>query len=144
MLNLIKYETMFIFTPTLASTAVEKEVRLLKESIEKISGEKNTIVFEDFWGKRNFEYPIKKELSGYYVVLQYMFPSDKVNIFDEELRLDSKILRHLTIKVPKNEVKPLTYKEVMEDYQDFVDEKVAGKRKVNRISTRKESLDLNK
>lgn len=144
MSNLIKYETMFIFTPDLASTAVEKEVRLLKESIQKRAGLDGAIVFEDFWGKRNFEYPIKKQSSGYYVVLQYLFPSNQVHIFDEELRLESKILRHLTIKVPKNEENPLTYKEVMEEYQDFVDEKVAGKRKVNKISTRKESLDLNK
>ena len=142
--SLVHYETMFLFAPELAETAVKKEVELLKKRISKISEVDNAITFEEFWGKRDLEYPINKKTSGFYIVLQYNFPGQEVQSFDEELRLDQNILRHLTIKVPADEESPITYKEVMEEYQEFVDEKVAGKRKVRRISNRKETLDIKK
>lgn len=142
--SLMHYETMFLFAPELAETAVQKEVKTLKSKISALAGVENSITFEDHWGKRKLEYAIKKRDTGYYVVLQYNFPGQEVRAFDEELRLDLKILRHLTIKVPADEKSPITYKEVMEEYQEFVDEKVAGKRKVRRISNRKETLDIKK
>lgn len=142
--SLVHYETMFLFAPELAETAVKKEVELLKQRISKIAGVENAITFEEFWGKRDLEYPIEKRTSGFYVVLQYNFPTQSVRSFDEELRLDSNVLRHLTIKVPAEEKSPITYKEVMAEYEEFVDEKVAGKRKVRKISNRKETLDIKK
>lgn len=142
--SLVHYETMFLFAPELAETAVKKEIETLKKRISTIAGVDNAITFEDFWGKRKTEYPIKKRTSGFYVVIQYNFPPQEVRIYDEELRLDQNILRHLTIKVPKEEESPITYAAVMEEYQEFVDEKVAGKRKVRKISNRKETLDIKK
>lgn len=142
--SLVHYETMFLFAPELAETAVTKEVKLLKEKISKIAEQDNAITFEDFWGKRKLEYAIKKRDTGFYVVLQYNFPPQEMRDFDEELRLDANILRHLTIKVPEKEKQPLTYEEVTAEYQDFIDEKVAGKRKVKKISNRKESLNIKK
>jgi len=142
--SLVHYETMFLFAPELAETAVTKEVKLLKEKISKLAEQDNSITFEDFWGKRKLEYPIKKRDTGYYVVLQYNFPAQEMRDFDEELRLDANILRHLTIKVPAKEKQVLTYEEVTAEYQDFIDEKVTGKRKVKKISNRKESLNIKK
>ena len=139
---LTHYETMFLFAPELAETAVKKEVETLKTRLTKAEGSK--ITFEDFWGKRDLEYPIKKRTSGFYVVIQYTFIGDDMRAFDEELRLDANILRHLTIKVPADEDAPLTYEDVTKEYEEFVDEKVAGKRKVRKLSTRKESLDIKK
>ncbi len=142
--SLVHYETMFLFAPELAETAIKKEIKILKEKISKISDQDNAITFEDHWGKRDLEYPIKKRDTGYYVVLQYNFPPQEMRDFDEELRLDANILRHLTIKVPEKEKQPLTYEEVTAEYQDFIDEKVAGKRKVKKLSNRKESLSIKK
>ena len=142
--SLVHYETMFLYAPELAETAVKKEVSLLKGKISKIAEQENAITFEDHWGKRKLEYSIKKRETGYYIVLQYNFPGQEMREFDEELRLDQNILRHLTIKVPAKEESPLTYEEVSAEYQDFVDEKVAGKRKVKKISNRKESLNVKK
>lgn len=135
------YETMLLYTPELAETAVKKEVETLKTRIAtKFEGE---ISFEDFWGKRDLEYPIAKKTSGFYVVIQYTFPGDKMSEFDEELRLNLNILRHLTIKPPVD-VAPVKYSEVLAEDAEFVEEKTAGKRKVRRISTRKETLDVKK
>ncbi len=142
--SLVHYESMFLFAPELAETAIQKEVKILKEKISKLAEQENAITFEDHWGKRKLEYAIKKRDTGYYVVLQYNFPPLEMRDFDEELRLDANILRHLTIKVPAKEKQPLTYEEVSAEYQDFIDEKVAGKRKVKKISNRKESLNVKK
>ena len=140
--TLTHYETMFLFAPELAETAVQKEVETMKKRLTKAKGSK--ITFEDFWGKRDLEYPIKKRTSGFYVVIQYTFDGNEMRAFDEELRLDGNILRHLTIKVPADEDATFTYEDVTKEYEEFVDEKVAGKRKVRKLSTRKESLDIKK
>lgn len=140
--TLVHYETMFLFAPELAETAVKKEVELLKARLTKSEG--SQITFEDFWGKRDLEYPIQKRTSGFYVVLQYTFDPQEVRVMDEELRLDANVLRHLTVRVPADEESPLTYEEITKEYEEFVDEKVAGKRKVRKLSTRKESLDIKK
>lgn len=132
------YEIMLLYTPELAETAAQKEVTLFKKRIEESNGK---ITFEDFWGKRDLEYPIEKKTSGFYVVIQFTLEGDELRNLDEELRLDTKILRHLVTKVPETEESPLTYKEIMEEYDEFVSEKVSGKRKVRRLSNRKESID---
>lgn len=135
------YETMLLYTPELAETAVKKEIETLKTRIaEKFEGK---ISFEDFWGKRDLAYPIAKKHSGFYVVLQYTFPGDKMSEFDEELRLNLNILRHLTVKPPVD-IAPVEYSAVLQEESEFVEEKAAGKRKVRRISTRKETLDVKK
>jgi len=136
-----QYETMLIYAPELAETAVKKEVELLKKRITSEEGA--FISFEDLWGKRKLAYPIKKKDVGYYIVLHYSFPSAEVRVMDEELRIDTKILRHLTIKLTGTEP-DLTYADVLREEEDFISEKKAGKRRVNKISTRKESLDINK
>ncbi len=135
------YETMLIFAPELAETAVKKEVELLKKRITSEEG--SSITFEDLWGKRTLAYPIRKKDSGYYVVIRYLFPTAQMRTLDEELRIDLKILRHFTVKLEGNEPE-LTYAEILKEQEEFVAEKIAGKRKVSKISTRKESLDVSK
>lgn len=135
------YETMLLYTPELAETAVKKEVENFKKQItEKFEGK---ITFEDFWGKRDLAYPINKKDSGFYAVVQYTFPGEKVSDFDEELRLNQNILRHLTVKPPAD-IEPTTYEQALAEDEEFTDEKVAGKRKVRKVSNRKETLDIKK
>ena len=134
------YETMLLYTPALAETAAQKEISNFKARIVEFGGE---VSFEDFWGKQDLAYPIKKKTSGFYAVLRYTFPSDKLRDFDEELRLDQNILRFLTVKPGKNE-EALTFAEIQKEYEEFVEEMVAGKRKVRKISNRKETLNIKK
>lgn len=136
------YETMLIYTPDLAETAAQKEVENFKNRIK--NDFKGEISFEDFWGKRDLAYPIKKKDSGFYVVLQYTFPGEKMRDFDEEIRLDAKILRHMTVKPPKGEESPLKLADIEKEEAEFVEEMTAGKRKVRKISNRKESLNIKK
>lgn len=136
------YETMLLITPELAETAATKEVELFKKRITE--GFEGAISFEDFWGKRDLAYSIKKKTQGFYCVIQYTFPGQEMREFDEELRLNQNILRHMTVKPPKDEEKPLTYEEILKEEEDFKDEKIAGKRKVRKISSRKEALDIKK
>lgn len=136
---LTHYEIMLLYTPELAETAVKKEITLFKKRITDDGGE---ITFEDFWGKRELAYPINKKTSGFYSVLQFTLSGENIRTLEEDLRLDSKVLRQLVTKVPVgHDESPLTYKEIMEEYDDFVSEKVSGKRKVRKLSHRKESID---
>ena len=134
------YETMLLYTPELAETAAKKEISNFKTRVTEFGGE---VSFEDFWGKQDLAYPIEKKTAGFYCVLRFTFPSDKLRDFDEELRLDKNILRFLTVKPGKHD-SPLTFEEIQKENEEFVEEMVAGKRKVRKISNRKETLNIKK
>ena len=134
-----KYESMFLLSPELAETAAQKEFETLKARIKGFGGE---VSFSDWWGKRDLAYPINKMDSGFYAVLQYTFPAEKMKEFDEELRLKSSLLRFLTISAPEGESS--TYADIQKEEAEFVEEKVAGKRRVRRRVRRVETLKKRK
>ncbi len=89
-----KYEVMFIVKATLdenAIGAVTKEVQKL------VSDNKGKVIeFKDL-GRKKLAYPINKEVSGFYYLMNMELSSDKVKEFDRKLRINENILRHLTL-----------------------------------------------
>ena len=49
-------------------------------------------------GEKKLAYPIKKELNGYYYVMQVEANKEAIQEFDRKIRLDETILRHLIIR----------------------------------------------
>lgn len=84
---------MIILSPSLSEEQAKAYIETLKK--ERIEAEGGSVFFEDFWGRKTLAYPIKKETTGFYEVLGFEMNADKISGFDEELRLDGKILRHL-------------------------------------------------
>jgi small subunit ribosomal protein S6 len=76
------YEGMFIVTNQLATEGWEKVEEVIREVITRQGGE---VVRLRKWGERVFTYPIKKQPSGVYVLVQ--FRMDPQNITKMELRL---------------------------------------------------------
>jgi small subunit ribosomal protein S6 len=62
-----KYEIMYILAATLEDSARKDEIAKLQSILESNKA-KVTDVKE--WGVKDFAYPIKKQLKGYYVVLK--------------------------------------------------------------------------
>lgn len=52
----------------------------------------------EYWGKRTLAYPIKDCSSAYYLILNVNAQTSELDRFEEQVRLDSRVLRHLTLR----------------------------------------------
>lgn len=90
-----KYEIMFIVKATMESADVKKSADTYKNLIETLKGK--VVEFKEL-GEKKLAYSIKKELNGYYYVMQVEADKDIIQEFDRKIRLDETILRHLIIR----------------------------------------------
>lgn len=90
-----KYEIMFIVKATLDETAlgnITKEVQGLIND-----GNSKVIEFKDM-GRKKLAYPINKEISGFYYLINAEASNEVIQEFDRKLRINENILRHLILK----------------------------------------------
>ena len=90
-----KYEIMFIVKATLDETAlgnITKEVQSLIND-----GNSKVIEFKDM-GRKKLAYPINKEISGFYYLINAEASNEVIQEFDRKLRINENILRHLILK----------------------------------------------
>lgn len=95
-----EYELMLLFKPSFSETEVKQHIEAIKTDFLAPLGGK--VTFEDFWGKKRLAYPIRKEDSAWYVLMQFTGNGAKLAGLDEELRIDARVLRHLLLKVGKD------------------------------------------
>ena len=91
-----KYEIMFIVKATLDETAlgnITKEVQSLIND-----GNSKVIEFKDM-GRKKLAYPINKEISGFYYLINAEATNEVIQEFDRKLRINENILRHLILKI---------------------------------------------
>lgn len=90
-----KYEIMFILKSN-EEEAIKKEVSELKAIITDMKGE---ITNESEIGNKKLAYPIKKEVNGYYYVINCNASSEIVSEFDRKARINENVIRHLIIRL---------------------------------------------
>ena len=90
-----KYEIMFILKSN-EEEAIKKEVTELKAIITDMKGE---ITEEKEIGNKKLAYPIKKEVNGYYYVINCNASSEIVSEFDRKARINENVIRHLIIRL---------------------------------------------
>ena len=91
-----KYEIMFMVKATMESSLIEKTA----DSFKKLLTENKAKVLESrALGERKLAYPIKKELNGYYFLMQVEAGSEAIAEFDRKALIDENMLRHLIIKL---------------------------------------------
>ena len=91
-----KYEIMFIVKATQESSDVKKTAENAKKIL--VSESANVTEFKEL-GEKKLAYPIKKEINGYYYVLQVEANKEAITEFDRKVKLDENILRHLIIRL---------------------------------------------
>lgn len=91
-----KYEIMFIVKATQESTEIAKTADAMKAIITD-NGSK-VVDFKEL-GEKKLAYSIKKEISGYYFVMQVEANHKAVSEFNRKALLDERVLRHLIIKL---------------------------------------------
>ncbi len=60
-----------------------------------------TIVSEDVWGNRRLAYMLDGQNDGNYTLMNVEAPPEAIQKITNEFRLNSDILRHLFVRVPK-------------------------------------------
>ena len=91
-----KYEIMFIVKATMESDEVAKTASTMQEIIT--SAKSKVVDFKEL-GEKKLAYPIKKEINGYYFVMQVEATKEAVAELDRKALLDEKVLRHIIIKL---------------------------------------------
>lgn len=91
-----KYEIMFIVKATMESDQVKATAENMKNIITNENGK--VLEFKEL-GEKKLAYPIKKELNGYYFVMQVEASKEAEAEFNRKAGLDESVLRHLIIKL---------------------------------------------
>lgn len=91
-----KYEMMFIVKATIDETAVNAIAEGLKSVITSMKGE---ITESKDLGQKKFAYPIKKEITGHYFVVNFDANNEIVAELDRKARIDENVLRHMIIRL---------------------------------------------
>lgn len=91
-----KYELMFIVKTTMET----QDASNLANSYKKlITDEKGTVTnFKDL-GQKKLAYEIKKQVNGFYYVMNFDATTETIKELDRRLGLDENILRHLIIRL---------------------------------------------
>lgn len=94
-----KYEIMFIVKATMEADAIKAAA----DDMQKlITGNKGKVLEFKEMGEKKLAYPIKKELNGYYFVMQIEGNHEIVSEFDRLAKINESILRHLIIRIDED------------------------------------------
>jgi small subunit ribosomal protein S6 len=91
-----KYETLILLSPELAS---ENRQEILDTLTGVITRENGTILEVDDWGMRDLAYPVRKQVRGYYVRLEYACPGQVVAELERIIRINDGIFKFLSVRL---------------------------------------------
>lgn len=91
-----KYEMMFIVKATMESENVKATAESTKKLVTDLKG--NVVEYKEL-GEKKLAYPIKKELNGYYFVMQFEATNNAEAELSRKAGLDENILRHLIVRL---------------------------------------------
>lgn len=86
-----EYEVVYIFRTSLEPDEIDER---LEGHHDRLDGE---ITAVEHWGKRQLAYQIEKQGAGYYVVAQFRADPASLPGFEQALRHDEDVLRHLVV-----------------------------------------------
>jgi len=93
--QLPRYELLYVVSNKFTSEETEPIAQKVEDLITASDG---NIVYRENWGKRRMSYPIKGFQFGYYRLLEFDLPANKIEEINRYLRLSNDILRHQIIK----------------------------------------------
>ncbi len=89
-----RYETVFIVQADLPE---EESNSLIERYASIATGLKGLVAKVEKWGKKRLAYEIKKQMRGFYVLLDYAGNSAIVNELERNFKIDDKILKFMTV-----------------------------------------------
>ena len=113
MSELRPYEILVIVDPRPTDEEVAALLEQFGEQVKALGAEVTKV---DNWGKRRLAYDIRKQREGTYAVFEVSAEPSMVKEFERQLRLNEKILRYLSTRVPiRKKARPAKTQEVLEE-----------------------------
>ncbi len=97
------YESTFIARHDMSTRQVESLAEDLTTIVKDNGGE---VAKTEFWGPRTLAYRIKKNRKGHYVFFNLDAPSEAVQEYERNMRLNEDILRYMTVRVDELDPNP--------------------------------------
>ena len=97
-----KFETLLLLSPELAADAREALLGTFTGVIERAGGR----FAADHWGMRDLAYPVRKQMRGYYVRLEYVAPGDTVAELERIIRITDGIFKFITVRLADEVAEP--------------------------------------
>ena len=94
-----KFETLLLLSPELATDARETLLGTLTGILER---EQGRIIVADHWGMRDLAYPVRKQMRGYYVRLEYAAPGSAIAELERNIRITDGIFKFMTVQLDDN------------------------------------------
>ena len=91
-----KMETLLLLSPELT---VEERETILKNLDAVVVREGGKMLLVDQWGMRDLAYPVRKQMRGFYVRLEYAAPSQLVAELERIIRITDGIFKFMTVKL---------------------------------------------
>ncbi|MFH0923479.1 MAG: 30S ribosomal protein S6 [Candidatus Falkowbacteria bacterium] len=102
------YEMLYI----ISNKYSENELEPILEKIKKIIiGDGGSITHNENWGKKRLAYPIKHFHHGYYYLVEFNLPAEKLNKINQILRITDEILRHQIVNKKQKTVSEIEQEE---------------------------------
>lgn len=96
------YECVYIFDPALDEGEIDTRMDRFHQAVIGDDGEVEAV---DHWGARQLAYPVAGQMTGHYVVAQFLASPDNLAEFERLVKLDEQVLRYLLVL---NEGEPTT------------------------------------
>ena len=90
-----KYEIMFIVKATISEDEQKKYVEEVQKLVKDNKGK--VVEFKEM-GRKKLAYPINKEVSGFYYLMNVEASAEAIKGFDRKLRINENTIRHLILK----------------------------------------------
>ena len=95
------YELMVIIDGDVDDPKAQSWMKSVTDGVKTAKGELHGKI--DWWGKRQFAYPINKKPAGYYLVAEIVAEPGALDELERSLRLADDIVRHKLIRLPEAE-----------------------------------------
>jgi small subunit ribosomal protein S6 len=95
------YELMVIVDGDVEEPTAQAWTKTISSEIDKAGGSVHGT--PNWWGKRQFAYPINKKPAGFYIVIECLADGGALNELERQLRLADDIVRHKLIRLPDAE-----------------------------------------
>jgi small subunit ribosomal protein S6 len=95
------YELMVIIDGDVDDAAAQDWVKTITGQITAAGGRIHGK--PDWWGKRQYAYPINKKEYGYYVVFNLVAPGGALDDMERSFRIADDIVRHKLLRLPDAE-----------------------------------------
>ena len=95
------YEMMVIIDGDVDDPKAQSWMKTVSEGVAAVGGTIHGKI--DWWGKRQFAYPINKKPAGYYLVAEILATPGSLDELERSLRLADDVVRHKLIRLPEVE-----------------------------------------